>query len=151
MESTEIIIYSFFAVWTLVLTVSFFLQRNFLSKLTKDFTEKELRKILKEVLNRQKKNTLDLVSLRKELVSYKEEGKKHVQKFSLIRFNPFQEIGGEHSFSVTILDGNDDGFVMTGLHTRERTRVYSKSIKKGKSKLKLSKEEQQSLERALKS
>lgn len=150
MISADMIIYIVLGLWILVLTVLLVLQRRFLRKLTKDFTEKELKKILVKLLDRQKNNTKKVDSLNKALEAYKEDGKKHVQKHSLVRFNPFQEIGGDHSFSVTILDGNDDGFVITGLHTRERTRIYSKPIGRGKSKLKLSKEEQQSLDKALK-
>lgn len=150
MIDTDIIIYAVFGVWVLILTVTLVLQGRFLRKLTKDFSEKELKKILGELLDRQKYNTKQMDSLDKALLAYKEEGRKHVQKHSLVRFNPFQEIGGDHSFSVTILDGNDDGFIITGLHTRERTRIYSKPIVGGKSELKLSKEEQQSLKEAMK-
>ena len=76
------------------------------------------------------------------------DGRTHVQKIGLIRFNPFKELGGDHSFCLAILNGEDSGVVVTGLHTRDRTRVYMKSIKKGKSEYELSSEEKKALESA---
>lgn len=73
----------------------------------------------------------------------------NVQKIGLVRFNPFNETGGDHSFSLALLDGNGNGFVMTGLHTRERTRLYIKPIRNLKSEYELSQEEQKAIKEAL--
>jgi len=73
-----------------------------------------------------------------------------IQKMGLTKFNPFDELGGEHSFSLSMLDGNNNGVIITSLHTRERTRVYVKQINKGKAKINLSSEEERSLKQALK-
>jgi hypothetical protein len=67
-----------------------------------------------------------------------------------VRFNPFAETGGDQSFSVSLLDANGTGIVFTGLHTREKTRVYAKPIVNGVSKSTLSKEEQKAIEIAMK-
>jgi len=58
---------------------------------------------------------------------------------------------GDHSFSLALLDGKDTGVVITGLHTRERTRVYMKAIKAGKGEHELSEDEKKALAKALKS
>lgn len=79
-----------------------------------------------------------------------EDGKLHSQKISLLRYNPFDELGGDHSFALALLDGQDSGVVITSLHTRDRTRVYIKEIKKGKSDVELSKEERKVLDKAQK-
>ena len=73
-----------------------------------------------------------------------------MQKYGFVRFNPFGDMGGDHSFCLALLNGKHTGFVLTGLHTRERTRVYVKHIKRGKSEYDLSKEERKALEQALK-
>ncbi len=78
------------------------------------------------------------------------DGKRHIQKVGLVRFNPFKELGGDHSFSLAILDGEDSGVIITGLHTRDRTRVYMKKVYKGKSEYDLSTEEKKALESAYK-
>ncbi|OGM59751.1 hypothetical protein A2892_04865 [Candidatus Woesebacteria bacterium RIFCSPLOWO2_01_FULL_39_10b] len=86
----------------------------------------------------------------KRLGFLEEDGKGHVQKIGLVKFNPFKELGGDHSFSLAILDGTDSGVVITGLHTRDRTRIYIKEIKKGKADLELSNEEKKALTQAQK-
>lgn len=88
--------------------------------------------------------------VRKRLADLEEEGKLHVQKVGLVRFNPFRELGGDHSFSLAILDGTDSGVILTGLHARDRTRIYMKDVKKGKAVLELSQEEKKALEQARK-
>ena len=85
----------------------------------------------------------------KRLNYLESDGKNHVQKIGMVRFNPFRELGGDHSFSLAILDGGDSGVVITGLHTRDRTRVYVKAIKKGKATLELSSEEKKALAQAI--
>lgn len=135
-------------VWLLILTVVLFLQIRFFRKLTKGTKEHELVKILNKILETQDKNSDELASIKKEVARLDDEGFLHIQKVGFIRFNPFKEIGGDHSFSLAVLDGKDTGFVITGLHTRERTRIYAKEIKKGKSEVELSSEEKNALEKA---
>ena len=83
--------------------------------------------------------------VRKRLDFLEKDSKNHIQKVGLVRFNPFRELGGDHSFSLAILDGDDSGIIITGLHAREGTRVYVRDIKKGMSNLELSKEEKMAL------
>jgi len=56
-----------------------------------------------------------------------------LHKVAVVRFNPFKELGGNQSFAIALLDGNKSGIVISSLHTREGTRVYSKPILEGKS------------------
>lgn len=88
--------------------------------------------------------------VKRRLDFLEKDGISHVQKIGLVRFNPFRELGGDHSFSLAILDGSDSGVVITGLHTRDRTRIYMKDIKKGKTNLELSNEERKALVEAQK-
>jgi hypothetical protein len=118
--------------------------------LSKNVGEGNLIKVIEKVLDSTKGNAKKLKVLEKELANFKEEGTYHVQRVGLVRFNPFDEMGGDYSFSLALLDGNDTGFIITGLHTRERTRVYIKDVKKGKVKMELSKEERKVLDKAQK-
>ncbi len=72
------------------------------------------------------------------------------QKISVVRFNPFGDTGGDQSFVLAVLDAHNSGYVLTSIHGREGTRVYVKPIDYGKSKYKLSKEEQQAIAQATK-
>jgi hypothetical protein len=61
----------------------------------------------------------------------RELGLKSIHKFGVLRFNPFKEVGSNQSFSLALLDGKNNGAVISSLHTREGTRVYAKPIKNG--------------------
>jgi len=136
-------------VWLLVLSILFFGLYRFLHKLTKDTGEGELIKILTKILKLQKDNEQAVAVAAREIKRLELQGKSHVQKIGIVRFNPFKEIGGDHSFSLAILDGDDSGAIITCLHTRERTRLYIKPIKKGKCELELSAEEKKALEKVV--
>jgi hypothetical protein len=138
-------------VWLLIL--SFFLYRfiTLFNKLTKGVEVTDLKKVLENILAKGKANTDDIKILEKRINLIEEDGKFHIQKIGLIRFNPFKELGGDHSFSMAILDSHSSGIIITSLHTRDRTRVYMKDIKKGKSSFELSTEEKSALANAEKS
>ncbi len=73
-----------------------------------------------------------------------------IQKVGIIRFNAFENMGGDFSFSIALLDSNDNGIVMTVLHSRENSSAYAKPIIGGKSRYTLSAEEIQAIEQARK-
>lgn len=94
-------------------------------------------------------NSKEIKNLWLEVSNIKEVSKLNIQKVGLVKFNPFDETGGDHSFSLALLDGNKNGIIITSLHTRERTRLYLKDVNNGKVKLKLSNEEQKALQLSL--
>ena len=53
---------------------------------------------------------------------------KSIHKVGVVRFNPFKDIGGDQSFALALLDGKNSGVVISSLHTREGTRIYSKPV-----------------------
>ena len=56
---------------------------------------------------------------------------KAISKVGLTRFNPFDGLGGDQSFILTLLDKHNSGVILTSLHNRDFTRVYAKTIKDG--------------------
>lgn len=56
---------------------------------------------------------------------------KSLSRFTVLRFNPFKNLGGDQSFVAVFLDSQNDGLVISSMHTREGTRVYSKPVFKG--------------------
>lgn len=148
--NAEFVLLIILGVWTLGLTIFSIWFFSLVKKLTKGAGEDDIIKILGKILKIQNDNSRSITSLEKEIKRIDLEGKGHVQKVGLIRFNPFKEIGGDHSFSLAILDGDLTGVIITCLHTRERTRVYMKGINKGKSDLELSIEDKKALEKAIK-
>jgi len=76
---------------------------------------------------------------------------KTIQKIGVVRFNPFNEMGGNQSFVIALLDAKNDGFVISSLFVKDGNRVYAKFINNGKSDHLLSKEEIEAIEKAKKS
>jgi hypothetical protein len=90
------------------------------------------------------------VDLGKRLAAAENNIKYSVQKTSLIRYNAFQNKGGDQSFSITLLDSKDNGFVITSIYNDGVSSVYGKEIKAGTSEHRLSEEEINALDIARK-
>ncbi len=74
---------------------------------------------------------------------------KSVHKVGVVRFNPFKDLGGDQSFSIALLDGENSGIVISSLHTRDGSRVYAKPVEHGKPmKYPLTDEEKEVIKRA---
>jgi hypothetical protein len=71
--------------------------------------------------------------------------RRAVQRVGLVRFNPFDDTGGNQSFALALLDEAGDGVVMSSLHSRTGTRVYAKAVAGGTSEAALSDEEAEAL------
>ena len=67
---------------------------------------------------------------------------------SVERFDPFQNAGGQQSFTTAFLNEKGDGVVISGIHSRDIVRVYAKEITGFASKHELSEEEKQSIKKA---
>lgn len=52
-----------------------------------------------------------------------------LHKMGIVRFNPFRDIGGDQSFSVALLDGDNNGVVLSSLYSRDGVRIYAKQLK----------------------
>lgn len=113
-------------------------------------TRKEsIDEILDILLDNQKKLTEENISLKKELREEILSSRLHIQKIGLVRFNPFERMGGEQSFIVALLDEEKNGLTLNFIYTKEGLRVYTKKIKNGKGKdYDLSEEEKKAIEKS---
>jgi hypothetical protein len=75
-------------------------------------------------------------------------GLRAFQRVGLVRYNPFEETGGNQSFALALLDAEGNGWVLSSLHARQGTRVYAKSIRGGRSDAALSEEESAAIRQA---
>jgi hypothetical protein len=71
------------------------------------------------------------------------------QRVGLVRFNPFEETGGNQSFALALLDAGGNGWVLSSLHARSGTRVYAKAIAAGRADAALSDEESAAISQAM--
>lgn len=72
-----------------------------------------------------------------------------VQNVGIIHYNAFENVGNEMSFSVAMLNDKLNGYILTGIYSREHSYVYTKEVKSGKPQRELSKEEVEALNRAM--
>lgn len=72
-----------------------------------------------------------------------------LQKVGIVRFNAFEDVGGEQSFAVVLLNGEGSGLAISSLYGRQDSRVYAKRITNGESDRALSDEEKVALSEAM--
>ena len=75
--------------------------------------------------------------------------KEDFQKVGLVKYDAFNEMGGRLSYALTLLDGNNNGYIINTMHSREGCYAYVKEIENGKSSFELAEEEKDSLEKAI--
>lgn len=109
-----------------------------------------LEKQLREYHAKNKQIQVDFEAMTNEYQKLSSITALSLQKISMVRFNPFGDVGGDQSFSLAMLDGHDSGLILTSIHGRGGTRVYAKPVDLGKSKYSLSSEEKKALSQAVK-
>ena len=76
-------------------------------------------------------------------------GRYSIQKFAVVRYDAFGDMGGQLSFTAALLDEHGDGIVITSINGRTETRTYAKSIKALSSAQNLSDEEREAIATAV--
>jgi len=71
-----------------------------------------------------------------------------LQRVGVVRFNPFDDTGGDQSFAMVLTDAYGNGVVMSSLYRRGDSRVFAKPLTQWQSSYALSTEEQHAIERA---
>lgn len=79
----------------------------------------------------------------------KENLEECVQKFSVVRYRAFDDVGSDLSFSIAMLNDRNDGFVITGIYGRNECTTFAKPIENGISKYDLSDEEKTAIKNAM--
>lgn len=132
--------------WLVVLTVLILKLKKHYNGLIGHTGKKTLDSILDGIISEDKRFEQEIHALKKELGELSSKSHFHFQKVGLVRFNPFERMGGEQSFILSFLDGKNNGIILNFLYTKEGVRVYSKRISEGKSDdYELSKEEKEAL------
>jgi len=109
---------------------------------------------LEEVLRAVAKELRELDASRDEVEKYLETVEKRlrrsVQHVGIVRFNPFEDAGGDQSFAIAVLDESKNGIVISSLYGRGMSRIYAKPLEKAASRYQLSEEEKRAIAEALK-
>lgn len=94
------------------------------------------------LLENDNRNEQEIQAIRKDMSTMK----SHI---GIHRYNAFSETGSDLSFSVAILDEQQTGVVLSGIHGRDETYVYAKPVEHGQSKYALSPEEKEAISRSV--
>lgn len=135
------------AFWLLILTILIWRLHAHYNKLTGGQNGRNLKSILEDLLKEVSFSRKELDNLKQFTNKLQKDGLFHIQKVGLVRFNPFKDTGGDQSFIISLVDGNNTGVIISGLYSRSGTRWYAKKVVNGKSvEHELSDEEKKALE-----
>ena len=51
-----------------------------------------------------------------------------LQNIKIVRYDAFDAMGGEMSYSLLLTDANNKGIIMTSIYGREESRCFAKDI-----------------------
>ena len=101
--------------------------------------------VLTKTLNELHKSQTELAVLQEKHAKLQEQVQGCLQNVKLIRYDAFDAMGGEMSYSILLTDAKKDGLLLTSIYGRGESRCYAKDIKGGKSSYPLAEEEQKLL------
>jgi hypothetical protein len=119
-----------------------------LDGMTRGEDGRSLQGVLETHLGRVVEVQSDIVDLARRTANLEVEGRRAFQRIGLVRFNPFEDTGGNQSFALALLDAEEDGIIISSLHSRGATRIYAKAIAAGRPEAALSSEESEALDLA---
>ena len=71
------------------------------------------------------------------------------QKLGIVKYDAFKQMGGMLSFSLALLNEDDDGFIINSVHSSDGCYSYTKEIKNGECAISLGSEEEKALDIAM--
>ena len=74
-----------------------------------------------------------------------------VSRLAVVRYDAYEKSGGHQSASVALLDASRSGVVLSAIQGRDYARIYVKELEAGRAPVSLSPEEQEAVDRAMKS
>lgn len=96
----------------------------------------------KFIKNAIEKNKKDIRNLYKNFESA-------FQKVGIVKYDAFNQMGGKLSFSLALLDENNNGFILNSVHSTDGCYSYTKQIENGVCKISLGEEEEKALNIAM--
>src|SRR3989344_2748705 len=106
MQLTSGIIIALVLLWIL-LAIGLAWVLYYFRSLSRDVNKGNLIRIIDRVIEKEIINRKKVDKLNKDLENFKKESLSDIRKIGLVKFNPFNELGGEHSFSLAMLDGEN--------------------------------------------
>jgi hypothetical protein len=118
-------------IWCAVLSYLYVKLSSHYNSLTQGVHKKTLTSVLDHMGSEVVIAKRDIETLLKRCDTIEKENQFHIQKIGLLRFNPFNDTGGDQSFILSLLDSNNTGVVISGLFSRSGMRWYAKKVVQG--------------------
>lgn len=143
-------------IFIVVLFIIIILQMKKLNRLqkriSKFMTGKDAKSLEKDIVGLYEDNKFLKINVdknKKDIHTLYKNMEHAFQKIGLIKYDAFQQMGGKLSFSLALLDENNNGFILNSVHSTEGCYTYTKEIKNGECAISLGEEEQQALDMAI--
>ena len=143
-------------IFIVVLFIIIILQMKNLNRLqkriSKFMTGKDAKSLEKDIVGLYEDNKFLKINVdknKKDIRTLYKNMEHAFQKIGLIKYDAFQQMGGKLSFSLALLDENNNGFILNSVHSTEGCYTYTKEIKNGECAISLGEEEQQALDMAI--
>jgi len=135
--------------WILGLNISFKKTKKRFNRFTRGEGKQNLGQLFEEY-NQEIDSMQSDISILKEESSHLFKRVDQLKgKVGMVRYNAFGEQGNDLSYSIAILDDQQNGIVITSIYNREQSNSYAKPIEKGTSSYRLSEEEKNAIQKAL--
>ena len=146
----SIIVFVLFIVVIVIIAQTVKSRKNF-KKFMQGKNAKNLEEKIGELFEDNKLLKESVEENRKELRRVKRNQEFAFQKVGLIKYDAFKQMGGMLSFSLALLNDQNDGFLINSVHSSDGCYSYTKEIKSGESDISLGEEEKKALQKALNS
>jgi len=90
-------------------------------------------------------NSEDVAALGEELQQLRVQSERAIDRVGLVRYNPYEGMGGDFSVALALADSTGRGIVLSSLHGRSATRLYIRPLVGWESTSPLSDEEQEAI------
>lgn len=117
--------------------------------ITRGSEERSLEAILEAHLARVHEVVRGLENVEARTAILERDLRRTFARVGLVRYNPFEDTGGNQSFALALLDAHGDGFIVSSLHSRNGTRIYAKGVRGGRSDSAVSDEEGEAIRVAM--
>ncbi len=142
-----LVLFQLFTLWSLNTRVQSLSKQ--LRHLMTGATGEDLEALLQNTIveGRRAEQRCDAIEVRLAQLTDKTQG--CLQHIGMVRFDAFHDVSGQQSFSLTMLDGDLNGAIITALFGRQESRCFGKAVLGGKTQQPLSGEEKNALKIAL--
>jgi hypothetical protein len=145
-----LILFVILFIWNIVLSVKFVRLKKKFRRMAQGTSKDNLEQMLEKIFDRMDALNESQQKVERLTESMRKRVREQKGRLGILRFSAFENEGSDLSFSLALVDENNNGMVMTSIYGRHESRVYAKPVENGTSRYALSDEEKQALEIAMK-